>query len=342
MDRETQPPLPLNAQYHQFRRAFRERQCLHPDAPTGCSGEVVRAHTVQRASLAAIARDSHVYGVVPDVAEVGRSGRVEPALIGLSNASTFTGFCGRHDTELFRPIENVAVRATRKHALLLAYRAMCFEVSRMKGQLAVGDLVRELDRGKRQLEQAFLQRLVQEREAVLQVDMERLDRQRKVCGALANDPDPAAVRFWAVRLSAPPDVMVSGVCSPLYDFHGNRIRRSSGELDPVTVSLLASGGAGIAVVAWVGDSEAPREFVASLDALNDGRIPDALVTLAFEHCENLYWSPRWWEGLPANTREVLAEKLQPYRAVQRRGPTYLQYRGARMVQWQLTERTRCW
>jgi hypothetical protein len=63
-------------------------------------------------------------------------------------ASTFTGFCNRHDTELFRPLESRGFTATTEQCLLLAYRAVCRELYAKQGTLALEETLREADRGK--------------------------------------------------------------------------------------------------------------------------------------------------------------------------------------------------
>ena|SRR2546422_4986942 len=91
----------------QLRKTFQKKQCLHPGAPNTCKGRIVRAHTVRRkADLTAIARDGHVYQGRADMGTLMRTkGRVAARLIGVREASTFLGFCEKHDAETFAPLE---------------------------------------------------------------------------------------------------------------------------------------------------------------------------------------------------------------------------------------------
>jgi hypothetical protein len=74
--------------------------CTHPDASAGtCKGRIVKAHSLQRSgSLSRLAVNGHVYGLnakgMPDA-----RGVFPFTLLGLNRASTFTGFCQRHDAE---------------------------------------------------------------------------------------------------------------------------------------------------------------------------------------------------------------------------------------------------
>lgn len=55
-------------------------------------------------------------------------GKVPPELLGINSASTFTGFCSKHDTQLFAPLETEDFRSTFQQCFLLGYRAFAREV----------------------------------------------------------------------------------------------------------------------------------------------------------------------------------------------------------------------
>src|SRR5579863_3632270 len=83
------------------------RVCLAEHlGPEPCRGGIVRAHSLsRRASLERIARKQHVYGFRGSFTDLRRSaGIILPRLIGVREASTFTGFCEGHDGRLFKTI----------------------------------------------------------------------------------------------------------------------------------------------------------------------------------------------------------------------------------------------
>ena len=62
LDRERQRPLTVQETADRQKSAWRHRTCLHPEAPAGCHGKIVDAHTIQRGGgLSRIARSGHVY-----------------------------------------------------------------------------------------------------------------------------------------------------------------------------------------------------------------------------------------------------------------------------------------
>ena len=113
LGREREQRLPLDAVRAHVEQEWNERLCLHPLAgPTSCS-KVSNAHTLQRAGiLTSIAEQGHVltfYG----------SRNRKPRRVGIGKASTFTGFCARHDDSTFAPVEKQAFSASQHQCSLL-------------------------------------------------------------------------------------------------------------------------------------------------------------------------------------------------------------------------------
>ena len=105
---------------------FTFNKCLDPSMQ--CQSKAIRAHSVQNsAALEYIAEKDHVYEL-----RMRLSGGEPECLftrIGRNSASTFTGFCGVHDTKIFAPIDTHPVNVRdREHLFLLAYRAVTREL----------------------------------------------------------------------------------------------------------------------------------------------------------------------------------------------------------------------
>lgn len=91
------------------------------------SSDVINAHSIQNNRiLSKISKNGHVLSV-----EYGMEDMIlKPELkeIGKKKASTFTGFCNFHDTEIFQPIELQDYETeNRKQEYLFAYRALSKE-----------------------------------------------------------------------------------------------------------------------------------------------------------------------------------------------------------------------
>jgi hypothetical protein len=105
---------------------LRFNKCL--DVTMSCSHAAIRAHSVQNSTaLSYIEEDGHVSELrlrIENDKPVCRFQR-----IGRNNASTFTGLCGTHDTELFKPIDTKPLNITDAEQLfLIAYRSVTREL----------------------------------------------------------------------------------------------------------------------------------------------------------------------------------------------------------------------
>lgn len=102
------------------------KKCLWPLEV--CPNTPIGAHSIQDSKiLDKIARDNHL--IRPAVKTILETGPViEFESISRHKATTFTGLCNTHDSELFRPIEQNDIDPNdAEHLFLLAYRAVIKE-----------------------------------------------------------------------------------------------------------------------------------------------------------------------------------------------------------------------
>ena len=103
----------------------KSRKCMVPDCN---SRSIARSHTVPKGmSLSEIAENGHL--VTPFFNHKAGAIRVES--IGISDATTFPGFCLTHE-RLFHEFENMKSIETEPHIFLQTYRAACRELFRTK------------------------------------------------------------------------------------------------------------------------------------------------------------------------------------------------------------------
>ena len=158
-DRERQPPLPDAAIRSAFFGAKEWRTCLHPEASANACSKIISAHTVQRArTLERLVDESkHVRTFYP-FTPIGNSEAPTLHRRGWRDASTFTGFCSRHDARTFQSIENDDDDLTAERAFLFCYRALCHELyQKLTVQQAVGSVSHLFDRGLPLAEQRDIQ-----------------------------------------------------------------------------------------------------------------------------------------------------------------------------------------
>lgn len=299
------------------RGAFSARNCMASEIWNGtCSGKIVSAHTVPRSgSLARIARDGHVYTFMNGLESlIQNHGRLVPQLKGINKASTFYGFCRKHDNDLFSPLEKADFVGSEQQCFLLAYRAVAKEIYNKRAQSQLIHTYRQADRGQPKEVQQFIQSFVDSFELGVQAairDLEyNMDSFKK---ALVND-DFAKVKAYVIEFDQPPTVMGSGGFNPEYDFAGRALQDLtdlSKSTRLLTVSSFYGGHTGFVVLAWTKDGDdVCRAFANSLATIPDTDLTEAIVALMFEHLENIQVQPTWWESLSGVQKTALLERMQ--------------------------------
>jgi hypothetical protein len=268
---------------------------------------------------------------------------VRPQLIGINRASTFTGFCQRHDAELFRPLELNAFAGTAEQVTLLAYRILCRELYAKRAALGFVPTIRQGDRGGSDVFQAWVQSTANVHELGTRLGLRDAELEKARYDAAVRAGDYTAIGFLVVTFAEPADFVFSSGYFPDASFAGERLQSLANlerSADAMTVSLVTTDTGSAAVLAWLAPSAASERFALSLDALADEAIPHALVRFAFE-TESVFSSPVWWENLTSGQRDALVT-----RTAHSANPTlpalpdrYLDD-GLRVVRWTVNSRIR--
>lgn len=315
-ERDVQQPTARWEAAKTIRQAFSRSICLaHGTTKHLCSKKIARAHTVPKASsLQAIARCGHVYGFIPSLENLERNnGFMEPELVGINRASTFTGFCTFHDDQIFAPIEKADFVGSAEQCLLLAYRALSREHYTKHSSASLAELRRQTDKGKSTRSQLLIQNLVGGFNFGIELGVTSVSQWKSAYDSILNTSNYGAVRACIISLPAPPPVMCSGGFFPLEDFEGKVLQNiTNPSILPalITVSAFASGGAGYVVFSWLDRcNEVCSRFLTSLLALRNDKLCSAIVRMLFHHIENVFMLPDWWEGLQEYQRKALIRRM---------------------------------
>lgn len=108
----------------------RERFCMFP----GCKDYAINSHVYQKNGiLNEISLNGHIIErKKPDLYKLKERGIVDFKKVGTNKAYSFYGFCNRHDTEIFKSIENAKELNLELplHQALFCYRGLCQEIRR--------------------------------------------------------------------------------------------------------------------------------------------------------------------------------------------------------------------
>jgi len=345
-DRHKQSPPSFYELDQELRQAFKSKRCLHPSAEISlCKGGIIRAHTVQKnGSLSVISEAGHVmsFYVNPSLQELlQNNGIFNAKRVGINKASTFTGFCGFHDSHTFEPIERHIFDSTNaEQVFLYAYRATAREVFTKMSAITSLNFQRDIDKGKDIDAQRFLQGFLAARRTSLEKGMEMLMAQKSSFDRCLLSHDFSGIKYYVLELDRPPNIMCSFGCNPEYDFQANPLQnlpalaRAGQKVDFITCSVVANGSRGAIIFAWLEENRSVcSRLVKSLDALSIERAPHAVVRFVLEFCENVFFAPVWWKALSDKQRERLTSiAMSDYP----KSPTSLVDNEEHFVDWKIT------
>ena len=283
-----------------------------------CGGLISEAHSVsRRTSLAKIAVNGHVYGYEPSDADLAK-GKLERSLkrMGVGKASTFTGFCNMHDTELFRPIDAFPLEPTAEQMALLGFRSLSREFLGALRMIRMIRPLRQADRGKPEFwQKSFQPRLDDQWLSNLRKQRLEIDHNRWASLISARQYD--RLSYLLVKFPPQADLVCSGVFRPGIGFRDELLLDlAPTESNPSNVAFGLFPAEGFAFFAWIDNFVEAEKFVKSFLAEPEDRKSSQLIRFTFETFDNVYVSPSWWDGLEHAKREFLlyrmAECNQPF------------------------------
>lgn len=296
------------AQKEANRRTYK---CLFPS----CSGMAIKSHSQQRSgALAAIAENGLIYSVQRNHYQVMKQLPTAPVMVltGVSEASTFDGFCALHDRSLFAPIENKPlIPYDREQTFLLYLRSVCYEFANkrrmrdwiltIKGEVkdfASRHLIDHLDTTE-EARNIFLTR-----DGGYYLDLLFRDLESRSFERISDK--------W-ITIDKNVGASCSCVLSPLLEEHNQYMAEHWTEPQPlISFSLIPISPTGVTylVAAWLRDVEHLCSWVHS-DLESDANLEAFLNKCAFEESEDTCVRPSLWESLSSKDRSEAEKAMMP-------------------------------
>ncbi len=345
LGRENEPSPKISDVIKEHNKAFNKAMCLCPEEwRNNCDGSIVKAHTVSRKMLEKISVGGHVYGPNKHFgALVSNEGKIRFKNMGINKASVFTGFCSKHDYEIFKSIENERFEITKKSAFLLAYRAHCYEYFTKKAALATTPFMSKLDKGRTVPEQVFLQEMIKSLKIGFETARRDQKLRKKQYDEMLKSEDFERIKYYIVELDTLPSLMCSGCINPTFDFQGNRLQNLSNleaVLESISLSVIANDeNKGLVAFAWLGSDDGPCDrFVRSYHSLTDYQKTQSIIRFAFEFLENKYLKIDWWNSLDRKIIDALYKRQEiAFNALEERKADCLANDAIQYVDWNIID-----
>lgn len=312
-DKERQPVVNPHEFAKEAISEFNRKYCSHPQASSGGCNHIIKSHTITKGmALKAIAEDGHVYTGKSSFQDFNKNnGRIVPKKVGVNLASTFLGFCGKHDNELFEPIEQGEICLDSEGIFLLSYRTMAFEMYQKEAELHAIKVCRDtLDKGRSRERQVSLQSEMNVRIRYTEMGVREASVSKGKYDQMLTSGTFSDLKYVAVRIDQPLPIVSSGGRFPDFDFERNALFDISDAYDdpPIVMMNIVSDRAGtIASLAWLRDDPRLISFADNFLKMIDERGVDFLVHLGIATCDNTYYRPSWWEGLDKVTQDALCD-----------------------------------
>ena len=296
------PPNPkaYSESIRRLRKQFAEKKCLAPFSDH--SGDIIAAHTLSLGSmLKPIARNGHVYSWDADFYPASIDEAFDLKLRGIKDTSVFNGFCGKHDNELFKVIDNAEFICSPEQLFLHAYRAVAKESYAKRKQFESFPKVEEWA--------AILNiedssQHVPSPETLLHLTgvlrgVEDIERLKTVFDEILVARDFRRLVTHILPFRNKPGIVCNAILAPDSDFNGNELQnflKFDADLNPLTITVLPANTGGFVLLSYLDNrSSGPAQLVESL--LRQADLTSSLIWLIISYSDNTAIMPDWWENL---------------------------------------------
>ncbi len=297
--------------HRKLKKILSSQECLHKNV-SNCVPLIIKAHSISnKGSLSSISHNNHVYGMKLDYKEL------KFTKLSINNASTFYGFCKKHDDLLFASFEKHIFEKTNKQLFDLCYRALCQEhyiLLRMKDIFV--DLKKYKDNGLPLIQQIEIQAEINSQIYFYNLGIKyssyyklQLEQQYKKIG------HENILQHYIFELYDEYPKFQSSSCFNLeFDLLGNRLQNLD-EADiqskNIFVNCLSFQSKGYFIISWLKENNDFGKQVIDSIVSDETLINDKLFSLSFLYIQNTFVSPKWYESLTDENKQRL-EILQKF------------------------------
>jgi SEC-C motif len=287
-----------------MQKNFSRKICSAPkELHDECSSLIVKAHTVPKSmSLNAISHNGHVLGLKMNLENIAKNnGVLKPELIGINKASTFTGFCQKHDDSFFACLEKERFQCTDEQCFKLAYRSFSREAYTKSALVDMFEVNRTLDKGKSIDKQMEIQEIAFLNHIGAAAGHRDNQFHKEKFDNYITTSDYSTVRAVAFEFLDTFPIQACGSVNPDYDFNNKRIQDLMDfEVVPDLLSFTSfyDGEKSYMVFVWLDYCDNSCDLlIKSLLSKPKSDLPKLLSQFIFSSFENFYISPMWWNGI---------------------------------------------
>lgn len=265
--------------------------------------QVIKAHTISKVSgLTHIADNTnHVLGLKQNLSQFIKNSR-KPKFerLGVNKASTFKGFCKKHDKILFSSFEDSYFIGELDQCYALTFRSVAKELYAKENALQIARFMKRIDNGRPIAYQVYLQEYLQMYTLGLKTAISELYRIKENLDHKLLNRKFKPYSFLVLESTSPLPIVTSSIVNPTHDFNGNFLQDLT-DLHIIPQHLcfnsFSSNGKSFVILSWLQDAKVVEKFIQSFLEIDDEDIFSALIYLFLNFAENTFISPNWWQQL---------------------------------------------
>lgn len=294
-----------------FKKDARIKECFHYDHGK-CSNDIILAHSIQKSGVLSLIEseidgNSAVYSFFHR--RVNEDGQfIGFETLGKKSASTFSGFCGLHDTETFKCIENNPIDIDDdEHCFLISYRGFAMDHHAQKETLK-GYGINEL------FQKEELSNTKDDLISGSELGIRDSNSVKEKLNVILKNKTFSQLEYFTFTLDYMIPIALSASITPDYSYSNKLLNKS---LDPDVIYEFVNfnvfptfNGKTHILLSCLPEHKKSMKFIDELAGLNDFTLKKAISSIAISHVENTFFSPLLWKKLGIEGRKQLLYELE--------------------------------
>ena len=283
-------------------------KCLYPD----CTLDAINSHSQHKeGQLRTITENGEVFRMQDNQYQMAKNGWDNRSLIrtGIAKASTFKGYCSKHDRALFEPVELRPLKQNdEEQAFVLFVRACSYELAKKRRALkSVSFMINEIRSFADNDHIAYLESVKEGKEEYFRHDAPYMS---KIFSALENREFSSLSTNWK---TVPDNIGLSACCifSPWLDKYEEFMEGSEGALQPMVAFNLGPGKRLTHMItSWPSNFDDFCDWIIPEISMKKG-LELYINRCAFAESEDTCVRPSLWESLSRKDRRNAEVAMAP-------------------------------
>lgn len=306
----------FNKAYNKVNNSTKDKFCFNKNDE--CNNKIIKAHSIQENKiLNQLDEDGYVlyigYG----------DGKLKFNKVGKGKATTFTGFCGHHDTKIFSPIENYDFKkANKEQEFLFAYRIIAREYyEKIHNKNICEKFIEAFENPDKEIIEGYklgaldshiLEFFKLRQEQLLKnvnYDIRDLKEYKKILNKSLEQSKFEVIDTYCLELEFKCDIAIASWCYLAQDLKGKVINDTldcKKKMKPLLITVFPQNNKTYILLSYFNkDKHKYKAFINQLRSLNDEMKQIVISNLIVSHCENFVCSLKYWDMLSQNKKELI-------------------------------------